>query len=97
MIVLALAVARVTRLMMYEHGPKAILWHIRNRIGAHAETVPAGSWAELWNCRWCLSFWVSIVIVLCFWWSRTVTITVCLVLAINVMAAIIVKWTEDAM
>jgi len=97
MIVIALAVARVTRMLLYENGPGGVIWQLRNRLGAHEEVVPMGSLQELFNCRWCLSLWVSMLAVLCTFIWKEAALSVCSLLAIAMLAGLAVRYSEDAL
>jgi hypothetical protein len=55
----ALAVWRVTHLVVYEDGPWEVLARLRRRLGS-------GFWSSLVDCHYCLSLWVAAPVTLVF-------------------------------
>jgi hypothetical protein len=51
-----LGVGRLTRVIVHDDFPPAVWWRMQwGRITNH------GPWEKLFQCWWCLSFWVALV------------------------------------
>jgi len=62
--VLALAVFRLTRILIVDDGPFDVFLKIRAWAGVSRDngvtvTTKAWMWAGLLSCHWCLSVWVA--------------------------------------
>lgn len=89
--IIALAVARVTRMLVQENGPRNVFGGLRWLFGADNRPPTAGSWAEWWSCAWCMSLTWTIVALVCYSYYRSETIMACTVLAIAFLAGYAVK------
>lgn len=61
--IIALAVWRISVLLMDDDGPFLILSRLRTRLGVY-DLQKRGGFADLFNCMYCMSFWVAISVVL---------------------------------
>ena len=97
-----LAAWRLSRLLVHEDGPYAVLARLRKAVGlravvrrgAHGEIVTERAalttWAELFSCVWCMSLWAAALLSLPWrvvYWLRRV-------LAVAAIACILQELTE---
>ena len=83
LLVLSLAGYRATRFIIED----TITEGIRNKIWS--KFPPSTKLGYLITCYWCTGFWVSLVLVTCFFAFPIVTLVVSLVLAISALIGII--------
>jgi hypothetical protein len=57
-VVAVLGVGRLTRAIVHDDFPPSVWWRI-----TWARITHDGPWAKLFQCWWCLSFWISLVCV----------------------------------
>jgi hypothetical protein len=90
-VVVALAVWRVSNMVLFETGPWFVFTRLRSWLGVHhdedgiPEAWPVGSVLE---CLWCFSVWVALVLAIVPWWFS-------LPFALSAAAVLIGKWVED--
>jgi Protein of unknown function (DUF1360) len=90
LIVLALAVFRITRLITTDH----IFDNPRNRL--FDRFPPDRSWfGYLFTCNWCMSIWVASLVTVSYTIIPTVTIAFSLIPALSAVAAIIAARFDD--
>lgn len=54
-VIAVLVTARLTRLIMFDNGPRAIIKQVRERLGVENGQWSEGGLIELWNCPWCMA------------------------------------------
>ena len=75
-LIFGLAVWRVTKMITEEEGPYMVFYHIRNAVGAEVDGIPA-TWDEmpasgkLFQCPYCLSVWVALLLSVLFFVNKT--------------------------
>lgn len=57
-VILALAMFRITRLIIADDGPWDVLARVRKRLGI-GEPGEVGFWDGLLSCPWCVSIWLA--------------------------------------
>lgn len=62
-VILSLAVARVSRFVVLEHGPCGIMTKVRRYVGVEDADVSTTDLVNLLNCPYCVAFWVALVAV----------------------------------
>lgn len=88
---LCLAAARLTRMMVQEHGPMNVFGVMRRISGAEKRPLRNGSFADMYNCPWCMSvYWVAMLYGLRAVFPVAVD-AVCLFLAMTYAAGFAVK------
>lgn len=93
-LILFLAVSRLTRMIVFDNGPMSIFKKIRVWCGAEDSFVPSGSLAELLNCPWCVSLWVSIPLFTCYTFYPWQTIAISAPFAMSFVAGFLVIYTS---
>ena len=96
-IVLSLAVWRVSSLCANESGPVSIFAKIRDRAGVEVDEYGKHGTSVLSNliiCVWCLSFWIGLVLGLCYYINPGGTVIVALPFALS-SGAVLVEETLD--
>ncbi len=88
-LVMALAVWRVSSLLVNEQGPFDMFLRLRKAAGIiHDENkevavVPERFWPQLLSCIWCTSMWVAIATSLLYCLFPMITIYLCLPFALS--------------
>lgn len=98
-LLVALAVWRITNLLMHEAGPYNVFHRLRYLVGVRHnrenQSVATNELAKLFLCHWCLSLWVSLIVVafLCFRpdWTFTVLLPFALS-AVSILFAEVFSW-----
>lgn len=95
LIVAALAVLRISYMLVAEEGPFLIFVRWRKRIGVrydeHSQQYATNEFAKLFTCVYCLSLWVSLVFVIAYWLVPDVVFWVSLPFAMSGFAIILEK------
>jgi hypothetical protein len=95
LIVIALAVWRISSLFVREDGPRDILGKFRAIIGIkfdeYNQPYSTNSLAELFSCVWCLSLWVGVGMTILWLFSPEVAFYLSLPFAFSAVAIIIEK------
>lgn len=88
-VVLALASYRLTRLLVID----TIFEPMRDAIWSRfAPSHPVG---YLFTCMWCMSIWVSSLLVLCYTIFSTVTLVFAMIFALSAVASLIAARWDD--
>lgn len=91
---LALAVWRISSLLVNENGPFDIFQRLRFSVGVRwhgASSVPETELAKVFLCLWCMSFWVGLLIALLFFWLPAFTLFCLMPFALSAVAIVIDK------
>lgn len=88
-IILSLAVYRASRLIIED----TVLDRFRNWVWSRFSPDSAGV-GYLITCYWCVSFWVSSLVIVSYIIVPIPTIAVCAVFALSAAAGIITAWLE---
>ena len=100
-VVMALAVWRISNMLVKEDGPWMIFEHLRLRAGLQPpkhpadarETDPPGKMpGSLFTCVWCMSVWIASVFVLLFALSRKMAFWLSMPFAISTISCVIDRW-----
>lgn len=90
LVILALAVYRITRLITTDH----ILDVPRNKL--FDKFPPERSWlGYLFSCNWCMSIWVSSLITVPYTIIPAATLAFSLIFALSAVAAIVAARVDD--
>jgi hypothetical protein len=93
LIVVALAVWRISSLLVREDGPGDILAKFRFAIGIKynkfSQQYAENKFAELFLCVWCLSVWVGIVVAILWFFFPVATFYLSLPFALSTIAIIV--------
>lgn len=99
LIVLSVAVWRVSHLLLNEAGPKDIFGRLRIWAGAEEilddgsreviESPPDGSLAQLFQCMWCLSVWLGMAAAVSYLLCPHATVAVALPFFLSGVAVLI--------
>ena len=98
--ILALAVWRLSSLLVDENGPGGIFERFRHDVGVRQDEL-TGIWygenhiAELLTCVWCTSIWISLIAAALYGiWHLTVVV-LCTPFALSAAACIISDWVDE--
>ena len=99
-LVIALAVWRLSSLLVNELGPYVILERLRNKVGVKIEPntlIPYGSnqFAELFVCVWCMSFWIGIIAWISYLLNARLTVIIAIPLALSAGAIVIERIVRE--
>lgn len=98
LLVLALAVFRISSLISEERGPYRILERFREFLGAvesHDGTMTGkGELARGIICFWCVSVWVGIVVSVLYWLVPEITVMACVPFALSGVAVVLYEIGE---
>lgn len=96
-LVLALAVWRISSLLVNESGPYTILDLFRHQVGVRytdkGESYTTNELAELFSCIWCLSIWIGGLVTILYYFFPIWTYWLCLPFALSAIACVVSKWT----
>lgn len=96
--ILALATWRITALLHFEDGPYLILARLRRRVGVYYDENNQrqgdDELAKAFNCPSCLSVWVAGFVAVAYWLT-SVTVWLCLPLALSAAAIIIESYLSN--
>jgi len=73
-IVVALAVWRISNLFVNEAGPWHMFTNVRRKFGVkHDEYDTPVAWPDgsVFECLWCFSLWVALLLAIVPWWFST--------------------------
>lgn len=99
--VLALAVWRISNMLVKEDGPWMVFEHLRLKLGVQPpqppsmvrETDPPGKMpGSLFTCVWCMSIWVGSAFALLFVLSRKVGYWLSIPFALSAISCVIDRW-----
>jgi hypothetical protein len=88
-VVLALAVWRLSSLIVYERGPFDVFQKVRERVGIQHDdagmvtATPETLLGGIFGCLWCLSVYVGLIAALCAYFWPSVTFWLALPLALS--------------
>lgn len=88
-IILSLAVYRASRLIIED----TVLDRFRNWVWSRF-SPDGGGLGYLITCYWCVSFWISSLVIVSYIIVPIPTIAVCAVLALSAAAGVITAWLE---
>jgi Protein of unknown function (DUF1360) len=88
LIILALAIFRITRLIVQD----TVLEKVRLRIWRNFP--PTEGFGYLITCYWCTSFWISSLVVTCFIIIPIQTLAVGTVMALSAITGLIAAWLD---
>ena len=100
LVVMGLAVWRMSSLLTSEKGPLHIFVHIRElaRI-KHSDTgkvsvIPETFWGELLSCVWCISPYIALVATVLYLLFGSVIVWCCLPLALSAFAILVHRYAR---
>ena len=86
-LILNLATWRVSSLLVNEGGPGDIFTRLRFLIGVQfdeqSERIATNIVAGVFNCIWCMSFWIAVVVAIGFMVTPKHTVLACLPFALS--------------
>lgn len=97
----AIAIWRISNLLVHEEGPWMIFEHLRLRLGLNAaefpgvmrETDPPGKMpGTMFNCVWCMSIWIAFFYVAVYAINRNVAFWLALPFALSAVACLLDEW-----
>lgn len=97
LVVIGLAVWRVSSLLTSEHGPFHIFSRLRERFGivhngnGRPAQWPDNFWGELLTCVWCISPYVGLFASVLYYLSGSVIVWLCLPFALSAVAILVNK------
>lgn len=94
-LILSLAVARLTRLMLFDAGPRGVMDKIRNRFGADAENIVRGTPGHWWNCPWCVSIAWGVAAGIAYYACPVGAMLAATPLALSFAGAVAIKLTHE--
>lgn len=100
LVLLILAVWRVSSLVTAERGPWDVFVRLRARAGirpdehGEPESWPDGFVAGVLSCLWCCSVYVGIVAAVAYYLAPVVTVWLCLPFALSAGAIIVERWAH---
>jgi hypothetical protein len=89
---MALAVWRVSNMLVWEYGPFGLFLGIRSMFGIrHTQDGQPMSFSHrnILNCVWCVSVWVGTAFVITWLWFPTIVFWVSLVLTFSAIACVL--------
>jgi len=99
LLILALAVWRVSSLLVREDGPWALLARLRYHAGVRYDesSLPYGDGVlgDLFICTWCMSVWIGLVTAVLYLVWPAPTLMAALPLALSAAAIIVDERTGD--
>ncbi len=98
LIILALAIWRLSSLLTAEEGPYGIFSKFRDRAGVFyiGNRVDAyGELAKLFSCTWCLSVWIGAIASVAYYYLREPIVWLSLPLALSAAAIVVGKFVES--
>lgn len=98
LLVIALAVFRISNLLVFEEGPFLIFPRFRHFVGvrfdAMSEAQADNELAKLFTCIWCLSVWMGIFFAIAYYFAPNLTFWVSLPFAFSSVALIAKRITD---
>lgn len=106
LIVLALAVTRLSLMFVKEDGPMYIFKKLRDKVGIQNISLPNGDiktfvideehnlFGGLLACVWCTSIWVSAILTILYYLLPTVAIFISMILALSMISILINVYIE---
>lgn len=97
LLVIALAVWRISSLLTSEYGPWHIFVHIRERFGiVHNGNGRPAQWpetfmGELLTCVWCISLYVGFILTVLYLLTGSIIVWICLPFALSAFAILVNK------
>ena len=88
-VILALAVYRASRLIIED----TVLDKFRNKVWKKFKPADGGI-GYLLTCYWCVSFWISSLVILAYIIVPIPTTAVCAIFALSAAAGVITAWLE---
>lgn len=100
-LILALAVWRISSLLISEPGPWHIFERLRHAVGVryHPETyerIASNTLSEMFTCIWCMSVWIGILLTVAYYLLPQVTTWLMLPLALSTAALAVNRVIDDA-
>lgn len=90
LIVLGLAVFRISYMIVNEDGPFSIFPKFKHRIGVrynqHSDAYGTNEFAKLFICVWCLSVWIGLAVVVGAYFFPAITFWILLPFALSAVA-----------
>lgn len=97
-LILALAVWRLSSLLVEEEGPFLVFVRLRTRAGIeyddYSERIATTELAKIFNCVWCMSVWVGIFTVIFYWIWPEAIYWIAMPLALSAAAILLDRWAK---
>ena len=98
-IILSLAVWRISNLFVNEDGPFMVFAEVRHLVGVRynesSEVVGSNELAKLLTCVFCFSVWIGLIVAVAYYSYPIPTYWVCLPFALSALAISLDKWVND--
>lgn len=102
-IILILTTWRISSLLVDEGGPFDLFGRLRYLLGVRYHNIDSSAYgenvvSEALSCIWCTSFWVGLVLAICYWTIPVYTTWLCLPLALSGGAIIfseVIAWLQS--
>lgn len=97
-LIVALAVARLSAMLVTEEGPYEMLARLRNRIGIRFDEFsfpyPTTELSKLFSCVYCMSVWVGVFFTVLYFFLPKVAVVVSFPFALSSVAILFYAKTE---
>lgn len=91
LLILILATWRISSLLVSEDGPFGIFARLRDELSYNEFSQPSSFVSELFNCLWCMSIWVGLILMIAYSYYPNQTILACLPFALSAGAIVVNK------